>query len=250
MKRRGHAILDVCTPLGTIERWTVPRSFGHQAYRDARKSRWGDLWALGAKTRIPRNLRLGGENTKEATKARGRKERLKMKAEELLEKMHEEKMEEMEEMREMEQEFKEGRFREEDGGDVRRMRERSKPGRIVKGKGADGVESFSMDDFNMDEVNPPMFAKSNIKTQTANLAQQTSKSSTPKSKPSTAPAEDDLNAEELQTLHEWNDVLTGEKGVPIRGARAIRPYSKFAPEGTKRVARKSGKIGKLGVNRP
>jgi ribosomal protein RSM22 (predicted rRNA methylase) len=59
LKRRGHIILDVCTPAGTLERWTVPRSFSKQAYRDARKVRWGDLWALGAKTRIPRNVRLG-----------------------------------------------------------------------------------------------------------------------------------------------------------------------------------------------
>ncbi|CAO2657710.1 Nn.00g038360.m01.CDS01 [Neocucurbitaria sp. VM-36] len=59
LKRRGHIILDVCTPAGTLERWTVPRSFSKQAFRDARKARWGDLWALGAKTRIPRNIRLG-----------------------------------------------------------------------------------------------------------------------------------------------------------------------------------------------
>jgi ribosomal protein RSM22 (predicted rRNA methylase) len=59
LKRRGHIILDVCTPAATLERWTVPRSFSKQAFRDARKARWGDLWALGAKTRIPRNVRLG-----------------------------------------------------------------------------------------------------------------------------------------------------------------------------------------------
>ncbi|KAL5117738.1 37S ribosomal protein S22 [Pleosporales sp. CAS-2024a] len=59
LKRRGHILLDVCTPAGTLERWTVPRSFSKQAFRDARKARWGDLWALGAKTRIPRNVRLG-----------------------------------------------------------------------------------------------------------------------------------------------------------------------------------------------
>jgi ribosomal protein RSM22 (predicted rRNA methylase) len=62
LKRRGHIILDVCTPAGTLERWTVPRSFSKQAFRDARKVRWGDLWALGAKTRIPRNVRLGRPN--------------------------------------------------------------------------------------------------------------------------------------------------------------------------------------------
>jgi len=65
LKRRGHVMLDVCTPSGTFERWTVPRSWSKQAYRDARKSKWGDLWALGAKTRVPRNVRLGlGEEEK------------------------------------------------------------------------------------------------------------------------------------------------------------------------------------------
>ena len=59
IKRRGHVVLDLCTPAGKIERWTVPRSFSKQAYRDARKSRWGDLWALGAKTRVQRNIRVG-----------------------------------------------------------------------------------------------------------------------------------------------------------------------------------------------
>lgn len=59
MKRQGHVIMDLCTPAGKLERWTVPKSFGKQAYRDARKSKWGDLWALGAKTRIARNVRLG-----------------------------------------------------------------------------------------------------------------------------------------------------------------------------------------------
>ncbi|KAG9523450.1 hypothetical protein KCV07_g2385, partial [Aureobasidium melanogenum] len=59
LKRQGHVIIDMCTPAGTLERWTVPRSFSKQAYRDARKSSWGDIWALGAKTRTPRNVRVG-----------------------------------------------------------------------------------------------------------------------------------------------------------------------------------------------
>jgi ribosomal protein RSM22 (predicted rRNA methylase) len=59
LKKRGHIILDLCTPAGTLERWTVPRSFSKQAFRDARKVRWGDLWGLGAKTRIAKNVRLG-----------------------------------------------------------------------------------------------------------------------------------------------------------------------------------------------
>ncbi|EME38781.1 hypothetical protein DOTSEDRAFT_101340, partial [Dothistroma septosporum NZE10] len=54
IKRKGHVILDLCTPAGNLERWTVPRSFSKQAYRDARKSQWGDLWAMGAKTSISR----------------------------------------------------------------------------------------------------------------------------------------------------------------------------------------------------
>jgi ribosomal protein RSM22 (predicted rRNA methylase) len=66
LKRRGHVTLDLCTPSGKLERWTVPKSFSKTAYRDARKSKWGDLWALGAKTRTPRSPRLGrlGEDGK------------------------------------------------------------------------------------------------------------------------------------------------------------------------------------------
>lgn len=64
IKRRGHVVLDLCTPSGKIERWTVPKSFSKQAYRDARKSKWGDLWALGAKTRVSRNIRVGLKKVK------------------------------------------------------------------------------------------------------------------------------------------------------------------------------------------
>lgn len=64
MKRTGHVILDLCTPAGTLERWTVPRSFSKQAFRDARKSSWGDLWALGAKTRVIRGDLKAKENPK------------------------------------------------------------------------------------------------------------------------------------------------------------------------------------------
>ncbi|KAH8423332.1 tRNA methyltransferase RSM22 [Aspergillus melleus] len=74
IKRRGHIIFDSCTPAGNIERWTVPRSFSRRAYKDARKARWGDLWALGAKTRIHRNLRLGDKH------GEGKKERLQRRA--------------------------------------------------------------------------------------------------------------------------------------------------------------------------
>ncbi|KAF4463013.1 37S ribosomal Rsm22 [Fusarium albosuccineum] len=59
LKRKGHVTLDLCTPEGRLERWTVPKSYSKLAYHDARKSRWGDLWALGAKTRVQRNVRAG-----------------------------------------------------------------------------------------------------------------------------------------------------------------------------------------------
>ncbi|KAF5593019.1 37S ribosomal Rsm22 [Fusarium pseudoanthophilum] len=59
LKKKGHVTLDFCTPEGKLERWTVTKSQSKLAYHDARKSRWGDLWALGAKTRVPRNARVG-----------------------------------------------------------------------------------------------------------------------------------------------------------------------------------------------
>lgn len=85
LKRQGHIILDLCTPEGKLERWTVPKSRGKLAYRDARKSAWGDLWALGAKTRIPKNVRIGdkfGEGRKEKMERRMAK-KVKQQAEEL-----------------------------------------------------------------------------------------------------------------------------------------------------------------------
>ncbi|KAF4333555.1 37S ribosomal Rsm22 [Fusarium beomiforme] len=59
LKRKGHVTLDLCTPEGKLERWTVTKSQSKLAYHDARKSRWGDLWALGAKTRVLRMARAG-----------------------------------------------------------------------------------------------------------------------------------------------------------------------------------------------
>lgn len=55
LKRDAHVILQVCTgSTNSIEHWTVPKSFSKQAYHDARKASGGDLWALGAKTRVAR----------------------------------------------------------------------------------------------------------------------------------------------------------------------------------------------------
>ncbi|GAA5923538.1 hypothetical protein JCM3775_000420 [Rhodotorula graminis] len=41
-KRSGHIILEVCASSGDIERHTIPKSQGRQAYYDARKASWGD----------------------------------------------------------------------------------------------------------------------------------------------------------------------------------------------------------------
>ena len=73
LKSKGHVTLDLCTPAGTIERWVVPKSFSKQAYHDARKAKWGDLWALGAKTRTRRDVRLGKNATKVQALAAGLK---------------------------------------------------------------------------------------------------------------------------------------------------------------------------------
>jgi ribosomal protein RSM22 (predicted rRNA methylase) len=74
LKRQGHVTLDLCTPAGTLERWTVPKSFGKQAYRDARKASWGDLWALGAKTRVLRDAKSGSRRDDDMKKKK-KKER-------------------------------------------------------------------------------------------------------------------------------------------------------------------------------
>jgi len=96
LKRKQHIIMDVCTTYGKIERWTVPTSFGRQAYHDARKSQWGDLWALSAKTKIHRNLNVGLSDSKEEKKKR-RRSRTKEKAEVLRE---EEEMKRLDELSE------------------------------------------------------------------------------------------------------------------------------------------------------
>ena len=44
LKRKKHVILDVCSPQGEIIRINASKSHGNQIYKDARKSRWGDLW--------------------------------------------------------------------------------------------------------------------------------------------------------------------------------------------------------------
>ncbi|KIM47590.1 hypothetical protein M413DRAFT_416605 [Hebeloma cylindrosporum] len=44
LKKSGHIILDSCTAEGKIVRLTIPKSQGKQAFYDARKSSWGDIF--------------------------------------------------------------------------------------------------------------------------------------------------------------------------------------------------------------
>ncbi|CUS15850.1 unnamed protein product, partial [Tuber aestivum] len=57
-KRDSHIILDLGTLMGYIKYWAVPKSLRKLGCRDARNSGWGDLWALGAKARISRNIKI------------------------------------------------------------------------------------------------------------------------------------------------------------------------------------------------
>lgn len=76
IKRKGHVLIDVCTPSGTIERWVVNRKCGKQAFRDARKAQWGDLWALGTTSRTERRVKLGrSEEEEKLANKRARKGR-------------------------------------------------------------------------------------------------------------------------------------------------------------------------------
>lgn len=56
LKNPGHIILDVCSPLSvrephepSLERMTITKAQSKQAYYDARKAQWGDLWPLGSR---------------------------------------------------------------------------------------------------------------------------------------------------------------------------------------------------------
>lgn len=77
LKRKGHITMDMCTPQGRLERWTVPKSFSKLAYHDARKSRWGDLWALGAKTRVEKSIRHGNPGDGTGRDAGGKKKKVR-----------------------------------------------------------------------------------------------------------------------------------------------------------------------------
>lgn len=65
LKRKGHVTMSVCGASGKIEKWSIAKSQSKQIYYDARKSSAGDLWALGAKTRMASSF---GYNDEKVTK--------------------------------------------------------------------------------------------------------------------------------------------------------------------------------------
>ncbi|WFD42340.1 37S ribosomal protein S22 [Malassezia psittaci] len=50
LKKGGHVTIDACCPNGSLERFTLAKSAGRQAYQDARKARQGDLFPHSEKT--------------------------------------------------------------------------------------------------------------------------------------------------------------------------------------------------------
>jgi ribosomal protein RSM22 (predicted rRNA methylase) len=70
LKRKSHIFIDVCTPSGTFERWVVNRKAGRQAFRDARKARSGDLWALGGVRKEARRILSGTPESSKDKKER------------------------------------------------------------------------------------------------------------------------------------------------------------------------------------
>lgn len=58
LKRKGHAIFDVCNKAGKLERKIIAKSHGREDYKNAKKLKWGDLWYLPE--RIPNKFRKEG----------------------------------------------------------------------------------------------------------------------------------------------------------------------------------------------
>ncbi|KAG0634132.1 hypothetical protein HOY80DRAFT_1140904 [Tuber brumale] len=69
IKRGEHVIPDVGTTTGSIKRWVVSKSLGKSESRGARKRRWGDLWALGAKSRARQSIKIGDGNKRLMSKS-------------------------------------------------------------------------------------------------------------------------------------------------------------------------------------
>ncbi|KAH7886180.1 mitochondrial small ribosomal subunit Rsm22-domain-containing protein [Phlebopus sp. FC_14] len=66
LKRSGHIIIDACTQEGKIMRLTVPKSQGKQAFYDARKSSWGDIFPHPPKNKPVERYQAPPKNGKKA----------------------------------------------------------------------------------------------------------------------------------------------------------------------------------------
>ncbi|KAJ2745398.1 37S ribosomal protein S22 [Coemansia sp. BCRC 34301] len=76
MKRKGHVVVDVSTPEGKVERWTYTKTHDKQAYRDARKASWGDLFPHAPKSVAVRPHFAAAEQAKQpAVEKKNRKTR-------------------------------------------------------------------------------------------------------------------------------------------------------------------------------
>ncbi|KAK5053774.1 hypothetical protein LTR84_001735 [Exophiala bonariae] len=233
LKRKQHVIMDVCTPHGKIERWTVPKSFGKQPYRDARKSQWGDLWALGAKTRIPRNLRVGESDSKEEKRKR-RHSRAKEKAQSLRDQEEEQRLDTISEAWDhVPRAEREARKRK---ADVLAKAQAPKPTPRV----FNGVETFSFDHSEAREIDPTVQARPRKATPSRQASHTRSEKGTPK-KP-TATVEEELTPQELSNLAQLMEQFNPEnleKGITkVKNRTARREFNKFDGEGATRGGRR------------
>lgn len=230
LKRKQHVIIDVCTPHGKIERWTVPKSFGKQPYRDARKSQWGDLWALGAKTRIPRNLNVGESDSKEEKRKR-RHSRAKEKAQALRDQEEEERRDAMSEawdhVPRIEREANKRK------ADALAKAQSPKPAPRV----FNGVETFTFDHSEAREIDPTVKVRPR-KASASNqqLGKDSEKVTLRKPRPA---VDEELTPAELSSLAQLMEQFEPEnleKGMKVKNRTARREFSKFDGEGPRRRA--------------
>ncbi|KAI9014109.1 mitochondrial small ribosomal subunit Rsm22-domain-containing protein [Hyaloraphidium curvatum] len=75
LKRKGHVIFDWCAPSGMLERARVPKSMGKVEYREARGSRWGDMWPWGSKGAVQEREVMSEEERRRVEKRKAAEEK-------------------------------------------------------------------------------------------------------------------------------------------------------------------------------
>ncbi|KAJ2719094.1 37S ribosomal protein S22 [Coemansia sp. Benny D115] len=70
IKRKGHVYMDVCTVEGNLERFVYTKAHSKQAYRDARKAHWGDLFPHTPKSTVARNYLVPQEPAEDSSPKR------------------------------------------------------------------------------------------------------------------------------------------------------------------------------------